>query len=465
MRRRVAVTGLGVVSSIGHGAGDFWRACLAGATRVEAIPPAWLDYAQFTSRLWSPLAEPDYDAWGLGRIERLQNDRTALIAMTAAFQALEAAGIGRELRDEKRGIFTLSGTGGVAPERAGVALGTGIGGISSALRSTLHQALTRPKESLRELRGRLGDAGALDLLETLETLEDIERRLRAPSRANPFAVAMTMPNTATSALSIKLSLVGPQSTYCSACASGTVALGHGYRSIAAGDMDLVLAGGVEFLDDDYGAIFHSFDLAHTLVRDSPEFEPERANRPFDRGRSGFLFSQGGGAVLVLEELERARRRGAPILAEIAGFAETSDAHNIMVMEPEGRQIARAIEMALADAALRPDEIDYVNAHGTGTVANDETEAAVLSRIFGVRPLVNSTKSLLGHTLGASGALEAVVTVLSLQHQTTHACLNLEDPIADLNFVRRVESYPIRAAVSQSFAFGGHNAALVLREVK
>jgi 3-oxoacyl-[acyl-carrier-protein] synthase II len=455
MRRRVAVTGLGIVSSIGHGAGDFWHACLAGATRVEPIPPAWLFYAQFTSRLWSPLAEPDYEAWGLGRIERLQNDRTALIAMTAAFQALEAAGIGREAKDEKRGTFALSGTGGVEPGRAGVSLGTGIGGISSALRSTLHQALTRPKESLRELRGRLGDAGALDLL---ETLEGVERRLQAPSRANPFAVAMTMPNTATSALSIKLSLVGPQSTHCAACASGTVAIGHAYRSIAAGEMDLVLAGGVEFLDDDYGAIFHSFDLAHTLVRgDDP-----RGNRPFDRGRSGFLFSQGGGAVLVLEEMERARERGAPILAEVAGFAETSDAHNIMVMEPEGRQIARAIESALKDSGLRPDEIDYVNAHGTGTMANDETEAAVLSRLFGYRPLVNSTKSLLGHTLGASGALEAAVTVLSLQHQETHACLNLEDPIADLNFVRQAGAYPIRNALSQSFAFGGHNAAVVLR---
>jgi 3-oxoacyl-[acyl-carrier-protein] synthase II len=454
MRRRVAVTGLGIVSSIGHGTEDFWRACLAGITRVEPIPPSWLEYAQFTSRLWSPLAEPDYGAWGLGRIERLQNDATALIAMTAAFQALEAAGIGREVLDEKRGTFTLSGTGGVEPGRAGVSLGTGIGGISSALRSTLHQALTRPKESLRELRGRLGDAGALELLET------IERRLQAPSRANPFAVAMTMPNTATSALSIKLSLVGPQSTHCAACASGTVAIGHGYRSIAGGEMDLVLAGGVEFLDDDYGAIFHSFDLARTLCRGD---DPQQANRPFDRGRSGFLFSQGGGAVLVLEELERATGRGAPILAEVVGFAETSDAHNIMVMEPEGRQIARAIESALADSGLRPDEIDYVNAHGTGTIANDEAEAAVLSRIFGSRPLVNSTKSLLGHTLGASGALEAAVTVLSLQHQTTHACRNLEDPIADLNFVHRADSYPIRAALSQSFAFGGHNAALVLRE--
>jgi 3-oxoacyl-[acyl-carrier-protein] synthase II len=459
MRRRVAVTGLGVVSSIGNSVADFWRSCLAGTTRVEPIPPAWLAYSQFASRLWSPLAEPDYDAYGLGRIERLQNDRTALIAMAAAFQALEAAGIVREMRDAKRNTFALRG---VEPERAGISLGTGIGGVSSLLGNFLHHALTRPKASLREVRDRLDDRlGAMEP-EARELLAECEQRLQAPARDNPFAVAMAMPNTAASALSVKLSLVGPHRTHCAACASGTVALGHGYRSIASGETDLLLAGGVELLDDPYGSIFHSFDLARTLARGG---DPERANRPFDRDRSGFLFSQGGGAVLVLEELERARGRGAPILAEIAGFAETSDAHNLMVMEAGGSQIARAIGNALTDAGVRPEEIDYVNAHGTGTLANDEAEAAVLGRIFGSRPLVNSTKSLLGHTIGASGALEAVVTVLSLQHQTTHACRNLEEPIADLNFVRRVEPCPIRAALSQSFAFGGHNAALVFRELR
>ncbi|MEA2604050.1 MAG: 3-oxoacyl-[acyl-carrier-protein] synthase [Acidobacteriota bacterium] len=452
MKRRVAVTGLGVVSSIGNSVADFWRSCLAGTSRVEPIPPAWLAYSQFASRLWSPLAEPDYEAHGIGRIERLQNDRTALIAMVAAFQALEEAGIAREMRDEKRNTFALPG---VEPERAGISLGTGIGGVSSLLGNFLHHALTRPKTTLREVRDHLGTTEA----ETRELLADCEQRLQAPARDNPFAVAMAMPNTAASALSVKLSLVGPHRTHCAACASGTVALGHGYRSIASGETDLVLAGGVELLDDPYGSIFHSFDLARTLVRGD---DPERSNRPFDRERSGFLFSQGGGAVLVLEELERARGRGVPILAEIAGFAETSDAHNLMVMEAGGRQIARAIDNALADAGLKPEEIDYVNAHGTGTLANDEAEAAVLARTFGTRPLINSTKSLLGHTIGASGALEAVVTVLSLQHQTTHACRNLEDPIADLNFVRRVNSYPMRSALSQSFAFGGHNAALVFR---
>jgi 3-oxoacyl-[acyl-carrier-protein] synthase II len=448
MRRRVAVTGLGVVSSIGNDVEDFWRSCLAGATRVEPIPETWLAYSPFTSRLWSPLAEPDYDAYGIGRIERLQNDRTALIAMVAAFQALQAAGLAREMRDEKRNTFTLPG---VEPERAGISLGTGIGGVSSLLGNFLHHALTRPKTALREMRDLLGDR-----------LDGLEKQLQAPARDNPFAVAMAMPNTAASALSVKLSLVGPHRTHCAACASGTVAIGQGFRSIASGETDLVLAGGVELLDDPYGSIFHSFDLARTLVRGE---DPERANRPFDRDRSGFLFSQGGGAVLILEELERARKRGAPILAEIAGFAETSDAHNLMVMEAGGTQIARAIDNALADADMKPEEIDYVNAHGTGTQANDEAEAAVLGRIFGARPLVNSTKSLLGHTIGASGALEAVVTVLSLQHQTTHACRNLEEPIADLNFVRRVDSYPLRAALSQSFAFGGHNATVVFRELR
>src|SRR3954454_22109534 len=185
MRRRVAVTGLGVVSSIGNGVGDFWRSCLAGATRVEPIPPAWLAYSQFASRLWSPLAEPDYDAYGIGRIERLQNDRTALIAMAAAFQALEAAGLAREMRDEKRNTFALPG---VEPERAGISLGTGIGGVSSLLGNFLHHALTRPKASLRQVRDQLRDRLGATEAEARDLLAECEQRLQAPPRDNPFAV-------------------------------------------------------------------------------------------------------------------------------------------------------------------------------------------------------------------------------------------------------------------------------------
>jgi 3-oxoacyl-[acyl-carrier-protein] synthase II len=451
MKRQVAVTGLGVVSSIGADVEEFWHACLCGKTRAEAIPERWLAYADFTSRVWSPLPEPDYSAFGIDRIERMQHDPTALLAMVTAFQALAAAGLTCELRDEKRNTYRVQG---IDPARAGIVLGTGIGGVRSLLSNFLFQALSRSKETLREIREGLHDAQASGALDAC--LE----RMRVPGRFNPFAVPMAMPNACSSALSIKLSLVGPHHTCCAACASGTVAIGQGYRAVASGSSDLVLAGGVEYLDDDYGGIFRGFDIARTLSRES---DPERASRPFDRGRSGFLFAQGGAAVLVLEEAEHARRRGAPVLAEVAGFAETSDAFNAMLMEPAGEQIARTLADAIADAGLQPEEIDYVNAHGTGTLANDEIESAVLERMFGTRPLVNSTKSLLGHTLGASGALEAVVTVLSLQRKTTHACRNLDEPISGLNFVRRVEHHPLRAALSQSFAFGGHNAALVFRD--
>jgi len=164
---------------------------------------------------------------------------------------------------------------------------------------------------------------------------------------------------------------------------------------------------------------------------------------------------------VLEELEHAQRRGATIMAELTGFAETFDAHSMMSLAPGGEQIERMIRAALADAGVSPNDVDYVNAHGTGTKINDETEADVIERVFGKSVRVNSTKSLIGHTIGASGAFEALVTALSLRDGTTHICKNLETPLRDLNFVRRVEQCDLRVGLSQSFAFGGHNAAVVM----
>jgi 3-oxoacyl-[acyl-carrier-protein] synthase II len=192
-------------------------------------------------------------------------------------------------------------------------------------------------------------------------------------------------------------------------------------------------------------------------------DPEAANRPFDENRSGFLFSQGGAAVLILEELDHAQRRGATILAELIGFAETFDAHSIMSLAPGGQQIERMIHATLEDANMSPKDVDYINAHGTGTKNNDQTEAEVIDRVFGKSVRVNSTKSLLGHTIGASGAFEALVTALTLRDGKTHISRNLENPVLDLNFVRSVESFEPRVALSQSFAFGGHNAAIILRK--
>jgi len=220
--------------------------------------------------------------------------------------------------------------------------------------------------------------------------------------------------------------------------------------------------GAEYLGDPYGGIFRGFDIARTLA--SAGADLHRANRPFDRDRTGFLFAEGGAAVLVCEEAEAARRRGARPYAEITGYAETFDAHSIMSMDSSGTQIADMLAAAMQDAGCVPGDIDYVNAHGTGTAVNDEIESAVIERLFGHRPLVNATKSLTGHCIGASGGIEAAVTALSLAHQTTHACRNLEQPIRDLRFVRETGPCAIETAITQSFAFGGHNAAVVMRRI-
>lgn len=277
---------------------------------------------------------------------------------------------------------------------------------------------------------------------------------------NPFVVSMLMPNAVPAHIGLKYSIKGPNLSYCVACASGTVAIGKAFHAIRAGTVDVAITGGSEYLEDHYGGVFHGFDIAKALVRNCDN--PETANRPFDVNRSGFLFSQGGAAVLLLEELESARTRGARILAEVAGYAETFDAYSVMSIAPDGVEIERMIRGALADAGLTAEHIHYVNAHGTGTQANDEVESEVIGRVFGREVLVNSTKSLIGHTIGASGAIEALVAVMSLKDQRTHPCKNLDEPLTDLNFVRETTSAPMTAALSQSFAFGGHNAGLILK---
>jgi 3-oxoacyl-[acyl-carrier-protein] synthase II len=279
-------------------------------------------------------------------------------------------------------------------------------------------------------------------------------------RYHPFVVSMLMPNACSAVIANKFSIHGPNVTYCVACASGTVSVGNAYRAVRDGQVELAVTGGSEFLNDEHGHIFRGFDVAGTLVRDCAD--PETANRPFDEKRSGFLFSQGGAAVLLVEELEHALRRGASIMAELVGFAETFDAYSMMSLAPDGAQIERMIRASLADAGLQAAAVDYVNAHGTGTRTNDEIESKVIERVFGKSVPVNSTKSLLGHTVGASGAFEALVTALTLRDGKTHINKNLETPSCDLNYVRSAQVFDPEVGLSQSFAFGGHNAAVVLR---
>lgn len=450
MSRRVVITGAGVVSPIGTGVDAFWQNCLQGKTTVTPIPAQWERYADLHSRIWAPLPDIDPESLGVARAERLQLDPIAMLALGAAREAIARAGFTLMAAGERSRNFILSGTDA---SRAGVYLGTGIGGAYTFLHNHAHHLLQRARASLAACSDNLtSDADH-------ETVGTVLELMSHGPRYNPFVVSMLMPNAASAAVGIKFSLTGPNLTYCVACASGTVAVGHGYKAVSEGQVDIAVTGGSEYLYDEHGHIFRGFDIARTLVHDYAG--PETANRPFDENRSGFLFSQGGAAVLVLEELEHAQRRGATIMAELTGFAETFDAHSMMSLAHGGEQIERMIRAALADAGVTPNDVDYVNAHGTGTKINDEIEADVIERVFGKSVRVNSTKSLIGHTIGASGAFEALVTALSLRDGTTHICKNLETPLRDLNFVRRVEQCDLRVGLSQSFAFGGHNAAVVI----
>jgi len=442
-RRRVVVTGLGMISPLGTTAPECWSALLGGRAAVATTPDSWRRYAEPTSTVWAPLPPIDWAARGIGRIEQMQLDPCGMLAITAAAEALDDAGLAAEPADPRKHTFRLPH----APaERCGVFMGTGVGGISSFFGNVANHLLAplRPGTDSRP-------AGA-----------DHEPLPPMPARFSPYAVPAMMPNAVSALLGIRWSLGGPNLTFAQACAAGTVAVGHAFRSVASGAVDVALCGGAEYLGDPYGGMFRGFDVARTLAAAGDD--PRRANRPFDRDRTGFLFAEGGAAVLVCEEADAARRRGARAYAEVVGYAENFDGYSIMAMAPSGDRIAAMVAAAIGDAGCTADDVSYLNAHGTGTAVNDEIESAVIERLFGRRPLVAATKSLTGHCIGAGGGIEAAVTALSLFHQTTHACHNLEHPIRDLRFAREPGPCTIDTALTQSFAFGGHNAAVVMRRV-
>lgn len=448
--RRVVVTGLGVVSPIGADTHTFWDSCLADRGVAAPIPRAWHDYAEYKSTLWAPLPPLDYGPLGLTLAERTQRDPSALLALLAATEAVTDAGLTREQHSAKDNSYRLPA---VDPQRAGVYIGTGVGGAHTFAALQGNHVLARSRAALEVLAPQCEDADR-------DALQTIAGGLRFPPRFNPFAVSMVMPNALSAAIGMKFSLTGPNQTLCGACAAGTVALGQAFDAVRRGRLDLAISGGVEYVGDDYGGVFRAFDAGGVLVRECAD--PPRANCPFDVRRTGMLLAEGGAGILVLEELEHARRRGAPIYAEMTGYGETFDAYSIMIIEPSGQAIGRAIAEALDMAGLHPGDIDYLSSHGTGTRLNDETEARIIAQVLGPRVLVSSTKSLLGHTLGASGGIEAAVCALSLRDQTAHPCHNLSHPIAELSFVRETARRRLRNVVSQSFAFGGHNAVLVMR---
>jgi 3-oxoacyl-[acyl-carrier-protein] synthase II len=453
--KRVVVSGMGIISSLGCRIDEFWSNCLNNRSVVERIPGNWNDYHRFSSTIWSPLPEEmNLERHGVSHKEALRLDRATQLAIACCSMALEDAGIETEVRDDAKGVYLKN----TDLAKTAVIFGTGTGGVTSFFAGHANHILSKTKKALTELLER--EAGTKNGI-GFEELGKVCSEMEVPRRYNPFVVSMGMPNAVSGGISLKFGITGPSITLCSACASGTVALGHAYKAIKSGTLDIALSGGTEYLGDASGSIFRGFDVVGTLAKENED--RYKACRPFDKERSGFLFNEGAAAALIVEERNHALARGANIIGEIVGFSETCDASNIMSIDSDSVHVRKAILSALEEADLPVGELDYINTHGTGTVVNDAAEAAVIADIFGKRPLLNSTKSLLGHSIGASGAIEAIVTLLSIKNHITHACNNLEEPIADINFATDVRECDIHNGLSQSFGFGGHNAVLVFRE--
>ncbi len=410
MERRVVITGLGVVSPVGNGKEEFWNNLLAGKPGVGPITQ--FDATDFPVRIAGEVKDFDPVALAGERKTVRHMDRYTQFAVAAAKMAVADAKLDMTKED---------------PDMAGTLIGTGIGGIH--------------------------------VME--DTILQIEKR--GPGKVNPFAIPMMIANMASGQVSITLGLRGPVLTDVTACASGTNSIGLAARLIKYGDADIMIAGGAEAAVSK--APMAGFAAMKALSsRDCP---PEEASCPFDAGRDGFVLGEGSG-VLVLEELEHAKKRGAHIYAELAGYGSNGDAYHITAPRPGGELAYLCMEKALKDAHTKPEEVDYINAHGTSTHLNDLNETSAIKALLGKHAYeipVNSTKSMTGHLLGAAGAIEAVVCALSIENNKVHPTINLKerDPECDLDYVTEgARDVKINVAMSNSFGFGGHNAVIVMR---
>ncbi len=409
MTRRVVVTGLGLVTPLGNDVPSTWAALIAGRSGVDYITR--FDTTGFETKIAAEVKGFDPGQY-LDRKDLRRMDSFTHFAIAAAVQALTDAGLT------------------ITPENCdqiGVVVGSGIGGIEtlSAQFKVLHE--------------------------------------RGPSRLSPFLSTMMLANMAAGQIAILTGLRGPNFCTVSACASGAHAIGEAFHIIRRGEAVAMLAGGSEAPIVPIGiGTFNSMRALST--RNDP---PQKASRPFDALRDGFVVGEGAG-MLVLEDADHARARGARIYAELAGYAATADAFHVTAPPEGGAGAALAMRRALAVAGLQPSEIDYINAHGTSTPLNDRAETEAIKAVFGehaYRLAVSSTKSMTGHLLGAAGAVEAVFTVLTLVHGIIPPTINLEqpDPACDLDYVPNVaRRATVRAALSNSFGFGGQNACLVFR---
>lgn len=407
--RKVVVTGLGVVASIGHNVNDFWASLLAGKSGVRRI--SHFDPSEFASQIGAEVRD-----WDAGQYmdpkDARRNDRYTQFGFVAAKQAVANSGL--ELRGEDG-------------DRVGVMIGSGIGGMHTY-------------ES------------------QLRVLDE-----RGARKVSPFTIPALIGNMCSGMVAIEYGARGPNFGLVSACATGTHAIGEAAHAIRRGDADVMIAGGSEAAITPFA--YASFCAMKAMSTRNEE--PEKASRPFDINRNGFVMGEGAG-ILVLESLEHAQARGARIYCELAGYAATCDAFHITQPDPDGKGLSLAMGRALKSAQLGPEDIDYINAHGTSTPYNDKFETLAIKQVFGAHASgipVSSTKSMTGHLLGAAGGIESVIAIKTIETSMIAPTINLDDPDpeCDLDYVpHQARRHSVRAVLSNNLGFGGQNASIVFK---
>lgn len=413
-KRRVVVTGLGVVSPIGNTVQDFWSSILegrSGVKRLQAFDPTY-----YSCKIAAEVKDFNPTAY-LTPKEMKRMDPFVQFAVVSAKMAMIDSKLDMSKED---------------PTRIGVVVGSGIGGLHTV------EAEHTQYIALGEEKG--------------------------PSRISPFLIPMLIVNMASGQISITLGLKGPNSTVATACATGNHAIGDALRIIQRGEADMMMAGGSEAATTRMGfGGFCALKALSTAYND----EPERASRPFDKNRDGFVMGEGAG-VILLEEMEHALKRNAPIYCELIGYGMSGDAYHMTAPDPNGDGGIRCIRAAIQDAGIKPEDVDYINAHGTSTLYNDRIETLAIKKVFGAHAkklAVSSTKSVMGHLLGAAGGVELIVCALSIKESIIPPTLNYQtpDPECDLDYVpNKPRAHKINIALSNALGFGGHNATLVVR---
>lgn len=410
-KRRVVITGLGVVSPLGSDLNVLWQRLIAGASGVRRITK--FDPSAMATQIAAEVVEFDIDKY-IPKKEQRRMDPFCHYAVAAARLAVEDSGIQFASED---------------PYRAGCMVGSGVGGLI--------------------------------------TMEDQHSVLlnRGPDRSSPFMIPMMIVNMASGLVAIEHGLKGTNFCVVSACASGAHSIGEATRQIQYGDADIMLAGGTEAVVCPLGIAGFSAMRAMSTRND----DPTHASRPFDKDRDGFIMGEGAG-IVVLEEYEHAKKRGARIYAEVGGYGATCDANHITAPSPGGEGGARAMTKAMAEARLTPDMVDYINAHGTSTPVGDKSETSAVKTAFGEaakKVMISSTKSVTGHLLGAAGGLETIICALAIQKGVVPPTMNYvtPDPECDLDYVpNQAREFNIRACLNNSLGFGGHNSSLLLKKV-